>query len=126
MAIIYNPPEWTAGDTESLQYRITDEFGAAIDITGYTGTMQVRSTFDGALIATSTGVLNVDDSTITYTFPPLQTANFRSTGAGNYLYDAETVSPNGVTTTDVRGTIAVVMDITRAAAAPAGTFGGPV
>lgn len=114
MAINYNPPEWIAGDSESLAFIIADDRGVPIDdITDWTGSMAIRKTANGLVLASSAAVIDTTLKSMTFNFTPTQTAAFRAAGDGDYLYDAESVQPDGTVTTEVRGVIPIVGDITR-------------
>lgn len=114
MAIEHITPEWIAGDTEVLEFIIGDDRGLPIDLTDYTGKMQIRDSVNGMVMAEATATVDTSLSSMQFLFSPTETAKLRG-GASivNFVYDAESVSGTGVVTTEVYGTIPVRTDITR-------------
>lgn len=113
MATEYNTPEWITGDTESLAFIITDDTGAPLNLTGYTGKMQVKASVNGISLAESTAVIDATAGKMTFNFTATQTANLRGSAPGTLIYDAQSTSDTGVVTTEIYGNIPVRLDITR-------------
>lgn len=110
MTVEYNPPTWTAGDDESLSFFKTAG-GSRVDLSGYTGLMQVRSG-TGDLIIESEADID-SDSRVTFKFSNEGTKAFRGNLVTPFKYDAELVSPAGLVKTELKGVIIVDKDITR-------------
>ena len=114
MALEYNPPEWIAGDTKSIEFIIGDDRGIPIDITDYTGKMEIRGSTNGIVLATSIATIDTSINSMKFEFLPEETANLRAgSSIATYVYDAESVSGTGVVTTEIYGLISVRTDITR-------------
>lgn len=114
MAIEHITPEWIAGDTEVLEFIIGDDRGIPLDLTDYTGRMQIRGSVNGLVLAEVEAIVDTSLSSMQFVFTPELTAALRVGGTVvNFVYDAESVSPSGVVTTEVYGTIPVRTDITR-------------
>lgn len=76
--------------------------------------MDIRDSVNGLVLATVDAIVDTDISSMQFVFTPTLTEPLRG-GATivNFVYDAESVSPTGVKTTEVYGTIPVRTDITR-------------
>ena len=103
------------GATYSLALTYKDSAGAAINLTGYTAAMQIRSSYDststivsltssaGIVITAATGLLTVNiTSTQTTALTP-----------GTYVYDLEITSASNVVTRLIQGSVIVSAEVTR-------------
>jgi hypothetical protein len=112
MAVIDARPTTTdlnvyAGDDLKLHVAVTDDAGAAIDLTGYTAKAQVRDTADGTTpidftaTPSATGIDLVMASTLTSTLP------------AKGVWDVQITSATGEITTVAGGRVTVTPDVTR-------------
>jgi hypothetical protein len=105
------------GATLSLTATWKDSTGTAINLTGYTARMQVRSTYDAAttiLSLTSAAgdiVLGGSAGTIAITASATVTATLTAPWAG--VWDLELVSGGGVVTRLLEGSANVSPEVTR-------------
>jgi hypothetical protein len=96
-----------AGDDLKLHVAVTDDAGAAVDLTGYTAMAQVRDTNDGATPVDFTatvaagGIDLVMANTLTTTLPP------------KGVWDVQITSATGEVTTVAGGRVTVTPDVTR-------------
>lgn len=119
MAVTYNT-DIDVGANWSVTFVYKDTNGAAINLTGYTAAMQVRTTPDAstALISLTTGSgITITPLTgtilveITAAQSDLLTA---TTQAGTpYVYDLEITSGSGVITRLVQGVLTASANVTR-------------
>jgi hypothetical protein len=92
--------------------------GSAVNLTGYTGRMQVRDGFDGGSaivnLTSGTGItLGGTAGTILVELTATQTAAIDATPSGQYVYDLELVSGATVTRL-VEGNFLMSPEVTRA------------
>ena len=91
--------------------------GAPVNLTGYTGRMQVRDGYDAgsAIVSLTSGTgitLGGTAGTILVELTATQTAEIDATPSGQYVYDLELVSGATVTRL-VEGTFIVSPEVTR-------------
>lgn len=105
------------GSTYSTVFTYTDSDGDAVNISGFTARMQVRSVYSVAgpaiSLTTSGGggiVLGGAAGTVTVTVSDAVSAKIIPK---NYVYDIELVSSGGVVTKLIRGKIKVLPEVTR-------------
>jgi len=105
------------GSTYSTVFTYTDSNGAAVNLTGFTARMQVRSVYSvtGPAISLTTNggggiVLGGAAGTVTVTVSATVSA---SLVPKNYVYDIELVSSGGVVTKLIRGKMKVLPEVTR-------------
>jgi hypothetical protein len=105
------------GSTYSTVFTYTDSNGAAVNLTGFTARMQVRSVYsiDGPAISLTTNAgggiaLGGAAGTVTVTVAATVSANLVPK---NYVYDIELVSAGGVVTKLIRGKMKVLPEVTR-------------
>lgn len=89
--------------------------GTAVNLTGYTAAMQVRTSYTASPIislTTSSGItLGGSAGTITVNISATTTASYTS---GQYIYDLELTSPSGVVTRLLQGRFTITSEVTRA------------
>lgn len=108
---------YTRGDTDPVQFRLTDKDGAAIDITGYTFRLSVDTVENPADTnrPTATEVFAVN-GTITdgpngrFEFPMTTTESNQA--PGTYYYDVERTNGTAVRTI-IKSTFQMMQDITK-------------
>jgi hypothetical protein len=111
----------TINSINSLSYKTyisggVVEYNQPVDLTGYTGRMQIRSDIDsGTVIAeltTANGGVLIDNTlkTITLTLPALTTTGFLFTTA---VYDLELISSGNQVTQFCGGIITLFKEVTR-------------
>jgi hypothetical protein len=105
------------GSTYSTVFTYTDSNSAAVNLTGFTARMQVRSVYSvtGPAISLTTNggggiVLGGAAGTVTVTVSATVSA---SLVPKNYVYDIELVSSGGVVTKLIRGKMKVLPEVTR-------------
>jgi hypothetical protein len=106
-----------AGDDDSFIFEYMEDDGVTpIDITGYTGQMQMRTKSSNPT-ASYDQVATVDGPNGKLTFPindvqssALNTDNKRTV---SYVFDVEIVSPSGDKTTIIGGSVNVCPQVTR-------------
>ena len=92
------------------------ESGVAVNLTGYTARMQVRSTLESATtvveLTTANGRITLGGAagTITLTISATDTASLT---AGRGVYDLELVSGSGIVTRLVQGVATISRNVTR-------------
>ena len=92
------------------------ESGVAVNLTGYTARMQVRSTLESASsvveLTTANGRIALGGSagTITLTISATDTAALT---AGRGVYDLELVSGSGIVTRLLQGVCTIIRNVTR-------------
>lgn len=96
----------------STTITVTDDAGAAVDLTGYTGSGQIRKHYTSS---TSTDFVVSFDSPrtegkVTLTLARVQTANLE---AGRYVYDVEITSAANTRSRLVEGIVTVTPEVTR-------------
>lgn len=93
-----------------------DSTGTAIDVTGYTARMQIRrnkSAVDVLLTATTENgyiTMGTTDGAIDIEIPDTVTAALTATRG---MYDLEVISPGGVVTRLIEGTVEISREVTR-------------
>lgn len=99
------------GSTFSRQLTVQDN-NTAMDLTGYTGRMQMRSTHDSDTIALSftVTVANAEQGKLNITASATTTAALTE---GIYVYDLEIESSAGTVTRLMEGNITVTPEVTR-------------
>lgn len=101
------------GATFNNTLNITDDLtNAKVNIQGYLVTSQMRRSYYSAN-ATANIVCTITDSANGAILMSLGAANTSNIKAGRYLFDVETVDPNGVTSRILEGIITVTPQITR-------------
>lgn len=119
MAVTYNMTVDVGADF-AITFAYKDTDGNAIDLTGYTAAMQVRTTPDAAtaLVSLTTGsgiTITGATGTILVNMSAAQTGALTSTTqAGTpYVYDLEITSPTAVITRLVQGVINASANVTQ-------------
>lgn len=111
----------------SFSYSLTwkDESGSAVNLTGYTARMHVRSSYEdpeaAVILTTENGGISITANTgrLALSLNPSTTESipgFNATGTpptSNYVYDLELVAPNGAITRLLQGRFRVVEEVTR-------------
>lgn len=92
--------------------------GSAVNLTGYSGRMQVRETYDSSStivsLTSGTGItLGGTAGTILLALSATQTAALDATPSGQYVYDLELVSGSGYVTRLVEGNFTIYPEVTR-------------
>jgi hypothetical protein len=89
--------------------------GTAVNLTGYTAAMQVRSAYAASPIISLTNVSGITlggvAGTIRVVISATTTATYK---AGQYLYDLELTSGSGVVTRLLQGKFTISPEVTRA------------
>lgn len=98
------------GTTFSTVINLTDDAGDPIDLTGYTGTSQIRKHYTSSNSQSFSVSLGGAAGTISLSLTATQTANLV---AGRYVYDAEVVSSSNVISRIVEGIVTVTPEVTR-------------
>ena len=105
------------GTTLNQSFQWTDSTGTAINLTGYTGRMQIRQTISTvatiADLTTANGgiVITAATGTVTAKISATATAAMTFTTA---VYDLELIAPDGVTVTRlVQGNVTLSKEVTR-------------
>lgn len=104
------------GSTLSVLFTLKDEAGTALNLTGYTVRMQIRSSYASSIVvlnlSTTLGTILLDPllGKITITATAAVTA---ALPAKRYVYDIETVSASGFVTRFVQGNVVVSPEVTR-------------
>jgi len=104
----------TKGDTQNYALTFTDDDGVAIDITGYTVFMTVKTGYDvtdedATISKTVTSHTDPTAGKTTITFTNLDT----TVDPFNYRYDIQTKDTSGTITTVMSGTYKVTNEVTR-------------
>jgi hypothetical protein len=99
------------GSTFSRQLTVEDN-NTAMDLSGYTGRMQMRSTHDSSTIALSftVTIANAAQGKLNITASATSTAALTQ---GIYVYDLEIESSAGTVTRLMEGNITVTPEVTR-------------
>ena len=99
------------GTTFSREITV-QESGSAMNLTGYTGRMQMRSTHDASTIALTftVAVSNAAQGKLQLTSTATQTASVQE---GMYVYDLEIESGGAVVTRLMEGNVTVTPEVTR-------------
>ena len=100
------------GSTFSRQITVQED-GTALNLTGYTARMQMRSTHDSSTIAltyTSTIASPASNGIVNLSATASQSAAIEE---GIYVYDLEIESSGGVVTRLMEGKVTVTPDVTR-------------
>jgi len=103
------------GATFTFNLHWFDPDGNAKDITGYSARMQVRQRFVStstvlSLVSPTDITLGGSSGSIVATVPA---ATMASVASGDYLYDLEMVSSNGIVTRLIKGSFTVRPEVTR-------------
>lgn len=108
------------GTDLTVPFFLTDESGKALNLSGFSAQMQLRSnSYTGNLIDTLTSengglVLDGDAGSLTVIFSHGKTEEYPATAL---VYDIELVSPSNLITRVVEGRIAVSPEVTRVSSA---------
>ena len=100
------------GSTFSRQITVQED-GTALNLTGYTARMQMRSTHDSSTIAltyTSTIASPASNGIVNLSATATQSAAIEE---GIYVYDLEIESSGGVVTRLMEGKVTVTPEVTR-------------
>ena len=105
------------GATFSQSFQWTDSSGAAVDLTGYTGRMQIRQNVSASTtiadLTTANGgiVINGATGTVTAKIAATDTSAMTFSQA---VYDLELIAPDGITVTRlVQGGVTLSKEVTR-------------
>lgn len=97
------------GATFTTTITITDDDGAVIDLTGYTGAAQIRKHYTSLTAIPFTVAVNETEGEVTLSLTANQTANISS---GRYVYDCE-LTRSGTVSRVLEGLITVTPQVTR-------------
>jgi hypothetical protein len=106
------------GDTWRLVFTYTDAAGVAVDLSGASAHMQMRTAIDGTVILdwdTAGTDLVIASNTVTLTVDPTDTADL---AVGVYLSDLEITYPDGTVDSTETFKLEVEADITVEVPAP--------
>ena len=103
------------GATYSLALTYKDSNGTAINLTGYTAAMQIRTSYESSstvvsLTSSSGIVITAATGLLTINITSTQTAALTP---GTYVYDLEITSGAGVVTRLIQGSVMVSAEVTR-------------
>jgi hypothetical protein len=105
------------GATLSLTATWTDSTGAAVNLTGYTARMQVRSAYDATTtilsLTSGAGDITLGGSAGTIAITASATVTAALTAPWTGVYDLELVSGGGVVTRLLEGPATVSPEVTR-------------
>lgn len=99
------------GATFSRQLTVQDN-GAAMNLTGYSARMQLRSSVESTTVALTVtcSITSPSDGIVTVSNTAAETM---SVDAGIYVYDLEIESGSGVVTRLMQGTATITANVTR-------------
>lgn len=98
------------GATFETVLTLTQDNGDLIDLTGYTGTAQLRKHYTSSNSTSFTVTLGGANGTVTLGMSANTTANVV---AGRYVYDVELVDSGNVATRLIEGIVTVTPQVTR-------------
>ena len=103
------------GATYSLALTYKDSNGTAINLTGYTAAMQIRTSYESSstvisLTSSSGIVITAATGLLTINITSTQTAALTP---GTYVYDLEITSGANVVTRLIQGSVMVSAEVTR-------------
>lgn len=98
------------GTTFTTSINLTDDNGDAIDLTGYTGSSQMRKHYTSSNSQSFTVSLSNTSGVVSLSLTATQTANL---APGRYVYDVEVVSGANVVSRIVEGIVTVTPEVTR-------------
>lgn len=105
------------GSTFYRKLEIKDSDGVAIDLTDYSARMQIRTTYDGEIIASSIGVspiISIDITPLTgiieITISATDTATLTNS---KVIYDLEIESATGFVTRLLQGDVTISKEVTK-------------
>lgn len=96
-----------AGDTLNLKIEVTDNAGAAFDLTGYTAEAQIRATADAPTAVDFT--TNLVANAIELSLTAAETSTLPAKG----VWDVQVTSGTGAVTTLTGGKVTVTPEVTR-------------
>lgn len=97
------------GSTFTTSIELTDADGEPVDLTGYTGTAQLRKHYTSSN-AVSFGVAIANSGIVALSLTANQTANIV---AGRYVYDVEVTDVGGLVSRIVEGIVTITPQVTR-------------
>ena len=98
------------GSTYSTILNLTDNDDAVIDLTGYSGSAQIRKHYTSSANTPFAVSISSLDGTVMLSLTANQTANLV---AGRYVYDVELTNAGGVVSRVVEGIVTVTPQVTR-------------
>ena len=101
------------GSTFNNTLNITDDLtNASVNISGYIVRSQMRRSYysANATAQINCNIVDAENGTVIMNLPAANTSNIT---AGRYLFDVETVDPDGITSRILEGIITVTPEITR-------------
>ncbi len=98
------------GATFETVLTLTQDNGDLIDLTGYTGTAQLRKHYTSSNSTSFTVTLGGANGTVTLGMSANTTANVV---AGRYVYDVELVDSGNIATRLIEGIVTVTPQVTR-------------
>lgn len=98
------------GTTYSTTVDVADEDDLPIDLTGYTGTAQIRKHYSSSNSTPFTVHVDGPDGTVRLSLTSAQT---RALAAGRYVYDVELTNSSNVISRIVEGIVTVTPQVTR-------------
>lgn len=98
------------GSTYSTVIDITDDNDAPIDLTGYTGSAQLRKHYSSSNSTPFTVSISPSDGGVSLSLTSTQTSALR---AGRYVYDVELTNASNVVSRIVEGIVTITPQVTR-------------
>lgn len=102
------------GDTFSVDYTYKNSAGTAYNLTGYTATLNIKTTLDATtyidVITTATGEIVITPTTgkIAITVPATTTASYTFEEA---IYDLTLTAPSGIVKTILEGNVYLIPSV---------------
>ena len=104
------------GGTLQVPFFLKDENGTALNLTGYSARMQMRTSYNATVpslsLSSTDGSITIDAALGKLTLNATA-ATTASLAARRYVYDIEIVSPSGFVTRIVQGNAVVSPEVTR-------------
>lgn len=98
------------GATYTTTVNLVDGNGDPLDLTGYTGTAQMRKSYTSSNSVTFTVTTGAANGTVTLALTANATANI---AGGRYLYDVELTDAGGTVSRVLEGIITLNPNVTR-------------
>lgn len=98
------------GTTYSTSIDIADDNDMPIDLTGYTGSAQIRKHYSSSNSTPFSVSIDSADGVVTLSLTSTQT---RSLTAGRYVYDVELTNTSNVVSRIVEGIVTITPQVTR-------------
>jgi hypothetical protein len=98
------------GSTYSTVIDVTDDNDVPIDLTGYTGSAQIRKHYSSSNSVAFSVSVSPNDGGVVLNLSSTQTSALR---AGRYVYDVELTNTSNVVSRIVEGIVTVTPQVTR-------------